>query len=367
MLNQIISTLQRLGWIIVDFSANDAVIRIIGNKGLEQSIHIDVSSKCFDLIAKKENITFMIKYIENIDNFSKEKSEELLNIAHIFTAVPLLIGDKNRNGVLEDKILYNRYSINALNYVTFVNVLEQGEYPRIYSKRGGYFVQLKTKEIKQLRQSRNLSLNDIAKKLGVTPKAIYEYESSNIKTRMEHFEEMAKIFKVNVPDFLKQFAETIDIFVRLYKTNYEMIKALSGFQQEIDERLVELGFITYWFNKSPIDMTFEESTGTPAEPKILAVPEQRNVFISEISSVKEAGSLELKKIIQKTEKKLENHVEFLKKFSQILENKCNMVILLDDKLFQDSKHVHGIPIIHENEIPSDAVKLKKIILERKKT
>jgi hypothetical protein len=172
---------------------------------------------------------------------------------------------------------------------------------------------------------------------------------------------------------LRQFSETIDIFIKLYKNNYDMIKELTGFQEDIDHRLKELGFITYWFNKAPIDMSFEEAREPrhdeqKAQPvsKDQAISEPRNVFVSEISSVKESGVADLKKLIQSTEEKLEKHVNFLKEFSNILNTKCNMVIMLDDKLFQDLKHVHGIPIIHENEIPSNSEKLKRIILERKK-
>lgn len=371
MIAKIISTMQRLGWALIDFTSNDASIRIVDNKQHEQVLEIDVSAKCFDVIAKKDAMTIIIKYIDNIDNFSKEKSEELLNIAHIFNSVPLIIGDRNRNGTLENNILYSRYQINAINFPTFVNILEKKEYPRVYSQRGGYFVQIKTKEFKELRQSRNLSLADIAKKLEITPKAVYEYESSSMKTRLAHFEEMSRIFKISHQDFLQQFSETIDVFVRLYKANYETMKELAGFQQEIDDRLTELGFITYWFNKAPIDMSFEEERAdegrVQAATREQPLPPQRNVFISEISSVKEAGAADVKKIIQNAEAKLQKHVAFLKEFSTLLDTKCNMVVMLDDQLFQDLKHVHGIPIIHEHEIPSNAETLKKIILDRKKS
>ncbi|MBN2150723.1 MAG: hypothetical protein JW839_04665 [Candidatus Lokiarchaeota archaeon] len=368
MIQQIISSMQRTGWVIVDFSSNDATIRIVGNKDVEQVLEIDVSAKCFDLIARHQDITLIIKYIDNIDNFSKEKSEELLNIAHIFNSVPIIIGERNRNGALDDNILYSRYNINALNFTTFTGVLERKDFPRVYSQRGGYFVQIKTREFKELRQSRNLSLADIAKKLALTPKAVYEYESSNMKTRLAHFEEMSRIFRFSQQEFLRQFSETIDIFVKLYKTNYETIRNLAGFQREIDRRLTELGFITYWFNKAPIDMTFEDATsdeasGQPSD-RNQSIARPRNVFISEISSIKEAGTSDLSKLIQNAENKLEKQVIFLKEFNKVLETKCNMVVMLDDKLFQDMSHVHGIPIIHENEIPSNADKLKKIILDR---
>ena len=363
MLEKIISLLKQEGWILVDFTHKNALVRVIDGSN-EESFSLDLVSRSFDLIAKKDEMNVIIKYIENIDNFTKEKSSEMKNFARVFNSTPLIIGARNRRGMLEDQVLYTRYSINAINFNTFMNVVAKKEYPRIYSMRGGQFVQIKPEDVKELRLSHNMSLNDMQKQLDLkSKKAIYEYETGNMKTRLSHFENMAKVFNYKKNQFLKEFTETIDIFTNLYKKNYEIIKDLIGFQKEIDSRLVELGFLTYWFDKSPIDMSFrdqaqaDDSSGSKGP---------NNVFISEISSVKERGKTELKKFVETTEKKLNNHVVFLKKFQQTIDARCNMVILLDDRIFEENKHLKGIPIIHEGEIPSDAEQLKKIIFKRKK-
>lgn len=363
MISNTISLLQKNGWVIIDFSSGNASIRIVdGARNVVQEMDSDREARSFDLIAKKDATTLIIKVSENIDNFSKEKCIELVNLANVFMAVPLIVGTKNRNGLLEDEVLYNRYNINCINFSTFTSVVDRGQHPSIYSMRGGHFVQLKGAEVRGLRQSMNLSLNDVAKELDITSKAVYDYENNNMKTRLGHFEQMARMFKLHVGDFKAEFVETIDLFLNLYKKNYEVIKEVSGFQKEIDDRLVELGFLTYWFNKSPIDMTFEEGGQCHG-----AAPETgKNVFISEISTVKEAGGQDLKKIIENAERRLGKHVEFLKLFNEIIDNKCNMVVLLDDKLFEEKKHILGIPIIHEHEIPANAEKMKKTILERRK-
>ena len=41
---------------------------------------------CFDLIAKKADLRFLIKILKNIDSLSTEQSEELLNIAKMLQA-----------------------------------------------------------------------------------------------------------------------------------------------------------------------------------------------------------------------------------------------------------------------------------------
>jgi len=52
---------------------------------------------CFDLIAKKADLKLLIKILKNIDSLSTEQSEELLNIARVLQAVPLIIGSRTRN------------------------------------------------------------------------------------------------------------------------------------------------------------------------------------------------------------------------------------------------------------------------------
>ncbi len=365
LIPKLISALRENGWTIIDFSSHkNATIKFIdGASGAEQDVSIELQANSFDLLAKKESNTLILKYIENIDNFTKEKSDELANLARIFGAIPMIVGNKNRMGDLEPGVLYNRYDINAVNMVTFTNILSGAEFPYVYSKRGGQFVQLRSKDFKELRQSKNLSLGDIARSLDVTTKTIYDYETGSMKTRLAHFEKMAEIFGLDKNDFFKKFSDTIDVFVKLYKANYEAIKDLTSFQNDIDDRLVELGFLTYWFKKSPVDMGFSDAGHASGD--IPDVP-SKHVFVSEISTVKESGVAEMKAAIEKIEMRIKGHVAFLNKLQGVLSN-CDMVILLDDKLFQNRPHVQGIPIIHEEEIPSDAEKLKKIIINRKKT
>nr|MDO8119348.1 hypothetical protein [Candidatus Sigynarchaeota archaeon] len=194
-------------------------------------------------------------------------------------------------------------------------------------------------------------------------KTVYDYESGGMKTRLAHFEKMAEIFGLEKTDFFKNFSDTIDVFVKLYRKNFEVIKDLTTFQNDIDDRLVELGFLTYWFKKFPVDMGFSDTNQDANNDS--GEKQNKHLFVSEISSVKETGVAEMKAAISKVEKRIEGHVAFLNKLQNMLSH-CNMVILLDDKLFENKPSVAGIPIIHEEEIPSNAEKLKKIIIDRKK-
>nr|MDO8117617.1 hypothetical protein [Candidatus Sigynarchaeota archaeon] len=88
LIPKLISALKENGWMIIDFSSHrNATIKFIdGVSGAEQDVSIELQANSFDLLAKKEGNTLILKYIENIDNFTKEKSDELVNLARVFDA-----------------------------------------------------------------------------------------------------------------------------------------------------------------------------------------------------------------------------------------------------------------------------------------
>ncbi|MHA1368494.1 MAG: helix-turn-helix domain-containing protein [Promethearchaeota archaeon] len=372
MIDRIISTLEKQGFSVVDFSRNNAKIQILDCiKGKNHTFNIKLKVKTFDIIAKNstENTCVVLKFLENIDNFPKNKALELRSIANLLNATPLIIGVSNRNGKLEDNVLYNRYGIYTINYNTFYNIFKFKKRPRISSNRGGYFVSLDPQKLRKLRRERNLSLNDVAKHVGVTSKSIHEYENKKMKTRLNHISKLAQLFNYEMNVFIEQFTETLDIFSQTFKQNINAFKKLNEFQQEINNRLLELGFITHWFNKAPFDMYFEDDMYDEDE-SIEESPnrsKKRDMFISELSAIKESTNYDVRKMIELKEKQLAQQIEFLRKIKEVLRFKGDMVMLLDNKIFENKKHVQGIPVIHKDEMPSkDPEELKRIIFKRKR-
>ena len=63
-------------------------------------------------------------------------------LASIFLASPIIVGEKTRNGSLEEGVVYERYEIPAVSFDTFNNIIKYGETPEILADRGGYYVKL---------------------------------------------------------------------------------------------------------------------------------------------------------------------------------------------------------------------------------
>src|SRR6056297_501151 len=94
---------------------------------------------CFELLARHQSHAFpslLLKFCENIDRLKPHTTQELKLLSHIISAMPVLIGRKNRRDNLQDNIVYERENLIAINDVTFKKIINSPEYPLALAKRG---------------------------------------------------------------------------------------------------------------------------------------------------------------------------------------------------------------------------------------
>ena len=77
------------------------------------------SNACFDLVAKRPDLTLVLKVFNNIDALREEQAGELRKIAALFNATVLILGEKSKAFSLKKGILYERLGLVALNLQTF--------------------------------------------------------------------------------------------------------------------------------------------------------------------------------------------------------------------------------------------------------
>jgi putative transcriptional regulator len=165
------------------------ILRILQKAGFSVS-QVDSEDYCFEIVAKKDNVKLLIKTSENIDNARKEPAEDLRSLAVAYSATPLIIGRMTHNGTVEKDTLYERHGVNVISPSTFKEIALSGKLPFVYSKRGGLYFRINGKYLRKLREERGMSLGDLAKRIGVSRKAIYDYETGSMGAT---FETVAKI------------------------------------------------------------------------------------------------------------------------------------------------------------------------------
>jgi predicted transcriptional regulator len=216
---------------------------------------------CFELLAEhvfQQNPTLLIKIIENIDNIKSTFVHELKLLASLLSALPILLAKQNRRDSLQDNVIYNRKDLIAINLRTFENVIQYPMLPMAIAKKGGFFYDLDGKKMVTLKEEKNLSRKEIAEHLEVTPKAISQYEKSEMRASADHTKKLEFLLGESIIKPMN-FIETVKEFrqepLRLEK-NLERKTTLKvhNFMCMINEIVEDAGFKTFWTRNSPYDL-----------------------------------------------------------------------------------------------------------------
>ncbi len=149
-------------------------IALLREKGfsVESFLH---SNACFDLVAKRPDLTLVLKAFNNIDALHEEHAEELRKIATLFNATVLVIGEKSKAFILHNGVLYERYGLTALNLHSFRELLD-GHFPSIKYFKGKSIVELDREKLREKRKQLGLTLQQLAAEVDSTQESIHRYE-----------------------------------------------------------------------------------------------------------------------------------------------------------------------------------------------
>lgn len=214
----------------------------------------------FDLVARKKLQILLLKTFLNIDSINEQNAHEMKQLANIFLASPIIIGEKSRNGFLEEGAIYERYDIPTIGFDTFKNMIMYNEFPEILADRGGYFVKIDGNVIKQYREDYSLSLKELAGLAHVSRATMYKYENGIVRANAETAMILEEILNTKV---------TLDI--DLLKPKQEDIK----YNEDIND-LSKLGYGVLSTNKSPFDAVAKMKSSDEHSPLLTNVEKNRS-------------------------------------------------------------------------------------------
>ena len=226
------------------------------------------SRSCFDILARKKDLKFLIKVLKNIDSLSIEQSRELMKISSILNAIPLLIGVRTRNFPMENDVVYERHGIKAITYETFKLYLE-GSPPVVYAGRGGFFVNIDGRALRDIREKLNISVGELAEYSNVSRKTIYKYEqnmanpSIDVALKIEQYLDVPLVKEIDlVPEELKE-RNNINSMQNEQSINSDMdvnvdVDVGNEFKLQVINMLNELGFNMIETKRAPFDAVAEK-------------------------------------------------------------------------------------------------------------
>jgi len=160
------------------------------------------SNACFDLVAKRPDLTLVLKVFNNIDSLREEHAAELRKIAAVFNATVLVVGEKTKAFSLKKGVLYERLGLTALNLKSLSELLEE-RFPSVKYFKGKNIVELDSKKLRQKRKELGLTLQELAKKIDSTVESVHRYEkgataSLNTAEKLEDALDANLVQKINL-------------------------------------------------------------------------------------------------------------------------------------------------------------------------
>jgi putative transcriptional regulator len=191
----------------------------------------------FDILARKDTVILLIKILEDANAVSEAYVGEMKRISSYIGGSPLIVSEKAGDR-LQDNIVYSRFGVYTLNFNTLKNSIEN-KFPFVKRDHSGIKAQVLGKRLREIRERDGTSLNDIARKVGVSKRMIQKYESGESEVSVNKALRLYKIFGHSVFD-------KIDVFGH----DKELIQGKSDFSKKYSK----LGFNALEAHKVPFDI-----------------------------------------------------------------------------------------------------------------
>jgi len=168
------------------------VLERLGLRDIVSIEYPEATRRPLDLVARYEDVNVLIRITDRVSSRRKDFAE-LKRATEVLDTSSLVIAKYLNREELIDGILYTRDKIGIVSYKTLYNLV-RGSKVCIYERNGLFYVKIDGMKLRELRERRGLSLSQLAQKVGVSIKALYEYEQGKIDMSVEVAERFLEVF-----------------------------------------------------------------------------------------------------------------------------------------------------------------------------
>lgn len=227
----------------------EEILEVLDSTAREHATTFD-DVYCFDSIVDDGQTRIAVKISVTIDDVKSRTNLELRRICKILRCIPLIVGERTHKGPLQDGVVHTRSSVTAMNLETFRQMLDTRHLPSVLVKKGGVYVTISANTLKNAREARNLSRGDVATEVGVSRRAVYEYERGTMSPTIDvalHLEELLETQLIE-PVSLLQAQEEQPLSSEMEP------RKLSRLARRTQGLLLRLGFNATITQGAPFDM-----------------------------------------------------------------------------------------------------------------
>ncbi len=207
----------------------------------------------FDIVARRGETLLIIKVLINIDTFSESVARSLRKLASMLKATPLLIGEKNGFNPLETNAVYDRFGIQTITLGTLNSHLLEDVPIWAYAGPGGFYVNLDTERLKELRQEKNISLGEFARFVRVSRRTVQMYEDG-MSARVDIAARIEELLKSSV-------ITPIDLWKNMPDDSLSLeagLGQMKAFQREVLTLLHRVGYKIVPMDRCPFEAVSKE-------------------------------------------------------------------------------------------------------------
>lgn len=273
----------------------------------------------FDLVAKREGKTLLVKVLMNIDALKDDQAMSLRAVAYFMSCQPVVVSTKNNREPLDDDVVYERFGLAVMTPKLLESVAIQGDVPAIESSKGRHTMEIDAESMRNRRRELGLTLETLAARVGVSKKAVYEIENKRVNPTKETADKIEKALTASI------------------QRPYEMrpapityLKPRGEMQERVSKEFTRMGIDNTSVYSSPFENVGKEK-------------------FSIVTSL--TNNME----------KIKRQAINLRKISTFMSTKAVFVTKKSPE-----KSVHGVPVVLESELPeiSSPKDLKKVIEEK---
>ena len=259
-----------------------AVLKILKKAGYAVTDLVETKPRCFDIVARKDDVVILIKVLYNVDSLKSEAVREMKLIAKFLKASPIVVGERFKQDYLERGVVYTRYGIPVINVATLYDIVVENVYPLIYSAPGGYYVRIDSEKFRKRREELGLSIGEIAARIGVTRRAAKKYEEG-VDVSLDNAVKLEEILGGDIVREINIFEFEIDV--------EEPEDKFEGEEAEIVDQLKCIGIKIYPVKYAPFDaLSVVEEENVLTGVKQVREIEKRASLIGKVSEVVAASA-----------------------------------------------------------------------------
>ena len=269
------------------------------DKGFEVSKPYINEKSSINIVARSGEKLVLVKVLRDVGELKTCCALDMKKASYALKASPLIIGERDESKEIETEAVYEKHGIYVVHPDALKDYLN-GRKQYVYYKGGRFYVKIDGRKLKEIREKIGLSLGGLANLLGVSRKAIYEYERDEMDATLDVADKLYEVLRrfVGEEEALQAF-KPVDLLenaiIRQGIRDYEG-DALTGakklrLQDEVALKLLKLGFSVFKLKDAPFNLIAKKDNDKKRVILILTIETLKGRLREEVEILKDVAEV----------------------------------------------------------------------------